>query len=353
MFYPTPVVLLGTVCCLAAGAPAAAQVQRDCAGDARDHLRCLQTDAMAKGKADWVHWGINANRYTGWIRHSNRLIPVYTFGISLEGVSGRRSVYRDSAKIETLYGRLPDDTLNPEAEYFDQTDLYRLQKRAIAAGKKYVVLFIFDGMDWQTTRAAAIYASGKVGYETGRGMGLAFQDYRGVETDFGYFVSSPHNDKTTVDEDAQTVLNPGGTIPGGYDFRRGGSTPWSVPKEPAYLLGELRERKQAVTDSAASATSMTCGIKTYNDAINVDPAGKQTVPIAHHLQAQGFAVGVVTSVPISHATPAAAYANNVSRDDYQDLTRHGRPAVDLASQRTVAGSRRAARRRLGTRGPPS
>jgi alkaline phosphatase len=165
-------------------------------------------------------------------------------------------------------------------------------------------------------------------------MGLALQDYRGVQTDFGYFVSSPHNDKTNFDVDAQTVLNPGGTIPGGYDFRRGGSAPWSPPEEPAYLLGELRERKQAVTDSAASATSMTCGIKTYNDAINVDPTGKPTVPIAHDLQAQGFAVGVVTSVPISHATPAAAYANNVTRDDYHDLTRDmiGLPSVSHRSE---------------------
>jgi alkaline phosphatase len=29
----------------------------------------------------------------------------------------------------------------------------------------------------------------------------------------------------------------------------------------------------------------------------------------------------VSSVPVSHATPACAYANNVSRDDYQDISR--------------------------------
>ena len=53
------------------------------------------------------------------------------------------------------------------------------------------------------------------------------------------------------------------------------------------------------------------------------------MPIARTLQDQGFAIGVVTSVPISHATPAAAYASNVHRDDYQDLTRDliGVPSV--------------------------
>jgi alkaline phosphatase len=44
---------------------------------------------------------------------------------------------------------------------------------------------------------------------------------------------------------------------------------------------------------------------------------------------RGFAVGAVTSVPICHATPASTYATNVSRDDYQDISRDllGLPSV--------------------------
>src|SRR5215469_11589196 len=89
------ILILSATCGLAIAAPAGAQVPRDCADDARDHVRCLQTDAMAKGKAAWAHWGVSRNRYAGWIRHSNRLVPVYTFGVSLEGFAGRQSVYRD------------------------------------------------------------------------------------------------------------------------------------------------------------------------------------------------------------------------------------------------------------------
>lgn len=289
---------------------------------------------MARGKATWGHWGLNPARYTGWTKHSNRLVPIYTFGLSLDQVAGRQSVYRSRARLEALYGRLPEGTLNPQAEYFDQTEVYRLQKQAIAAGKKYVVLLIFDGMDWRTTQAAAVYAGGQV-YESGRGSGLSFQDYRGVETDFGYFVSSPLNDKTKADVDAQTVINPGGTIPGGYDFRRGGSTPWEAPPDPTYLIGQSLEHKQAVTDSAASATAMCCGVKTFNDAIGVDGNGRHVVPIARELQEQGYSVGVVTSVPISHATPAAAYANNVWRDDYQDLTRDMLGLVSVSHREQV------------------
>lgn len=40
-------------------------------------------------------------------------------------------------------------------------------------------------------------------------------------------------------------------------------------------------------------------------------------------------MGVVTSVPVSHATPACSYANNVTRDDYQDTARDllGEPSI--------------------------
>ncbi len=300
---------------------------------AGDHLRELQTAAAQSQTADWGHWGLDASKYSSWTTHSNRLIPVYTFGISLDAVSGKNSVYRDAKAIERLYGRVPEGTLNDRAEYFDQTDVYRLQKMAAAAGKKHIVLIVFDGMDWQTTRAAAIYNSGTI-YHEGRGNGLGFLEYRGASTDFGFCVTAPHNDGTEADVNSQTIKNPGGKSPGGYDPRFGGQTPWDRAVDGQYLTGKSRQRPHPYTDSASAAASLTCGIKTYNDAINVDWEGKPVEPIGQHLQKRGYAIGVVTSVPISHATPACAYANNVHRDDYQDLTRDlvGLPSVAHKSQ---------------------
>ena len=268
-------------------------------------------------------------RYAAWSNHSNRLIPVYTFGMALDAVHGAASVYRDEGRLTRLYGRLPDHTLDPAAEYFDQTDVFRLQEMAAAAGKKRIVLVVFDGMDWHTTRTAAIVATGRDAYREGRGTGFSFQDYRGVTTDFGFCVTSPANDGTKCDVDAQAVRNPGGKTPGGYDATRGGGTPWDPRSDLRYLIGRDRDRPHAVTDSAASATSLCAGRKTYNDAINVDPDGAELVPIARRLQARGWAVGAVSSVPVSHATPACAYANNVSRDDYQDIARDlvGMPSI--------------------------
>lgn len=296
---------------------------------AADPIADLQQEAATTGRSDWAHWGPNPARYSSWTTHSNRLVPIYTFGGSLDAVAGKNSVYRREAALRVLFGSVPQGTLNPGADYFDQTDVYHLQKSAAEAGKKRIVLFVFDGMDWQTTRAAAIAKSGAVGYEAGRGAGLAFQDYDRVETDFGWFVTSPHNDGTNVDMDRQRVTNPGGETPGGYRSALGGSTPWDPNADAEYLIAKGKALTHAYTDSASSATSMTCGIKTYNNAINVDFAGREAIPLARTLQDQGFAVGVVSSVPISHATPACAYANNVHRNDFQDITRDmlGLPSV--------------------------
>ncbi|MFN0022073.1 MAG: alkaline phosphatase [Pirellulaceae bacterium] len=293
-----------------------------------DHLRDLQTAAITTKKADWGHWGPSPDKYSTWTKHSNRLIPLYSFGMDLSSCRGERSVYRDREKLQKLYGYLPEGTLNPKAEYFDQTDVYHLQKMAAEQGKKCIVLFVFDGMDWQTTWAAAIAKSGKVGYREGRGTGLHFQDYRGAPTDFGFYVTSPYDEGTTTDVNKQRVVTLG-SLRGGYDPESCGQTPWDAITDPNYPIGKGAKFKHAFTDSAASATSFCSGIKTYNDAINVDPLGRQVEPISWKLQKAGYAVGVVTTVPISHATPACAYANNVHRDDYQDLTRDmiGLPSI--------------------------
>jgi alkaline phosphatase len=306
-----------------------------------DHIRDLQTKAIEANEAEFGHWGYVPLNYKQWGSHSNRLIPVYTFGtligtssdsstagklgpVDLRNFSGANGPYRNEAQLKRIYGRVPSHTLNPTAEYFDQTNVYDLQMAAFASGKKYVFLMIFDGMDWQTTRAAAIYKTQKIAYSSGRGTGLHLQDYTaGGTTQFGFMCTSPHNAGTKTDPNTQTVLNPGGTMFGGYCVERGGPNPWTPGTDPLYPIGKSTDRlfQHAYTDSSSSATSMTAGIKTFNDGVNIDPTGVPVRTIAHWAQEQGYSVGAVTSVPVSHATPACTYAHNVERDDYQDLTR--------------------------------
>ena len=288
----------------------------------QDPIRSMQSSAMEQQSATWGHWGVDSAKYSTWVEHSNRLIPVYTFGITLDSLREEGSAYADPNRLEKLYGKVPDGTVNPTAMYFDQTDIYRLQVAAIEAGYSNIILMVFDGMDWQTTRAAALYKRGGDAYTSGRGTGLSFQDDRRVQTDFGLVCTSPWISTVKLDVNSQTVLSTGSAAGGGYDAVRGGDAPWNEQTRRNYLLGLDRERLHAVTDSAASATSMTSGIKTFNGAINVSVDGGQVVPIARRLQTEeDFKIGVVTSVPVSHATPAAAYANNVTRKDYQDLSR--------------------------------
>jgi alkaline phosphatase len=125
-------------------------------------------------------------------------IVITQFGIDLASVRGEHSVYRDAKRLQQLYGYLPPGTLNPQADYFDQTDIFRLQQSAADAGKRRIILFIFDGLDWPTMRAAAIYRAGEVRYSEGRGSGLHYQDYRGAATDFGCMVTSPYCDSGRV-----------------------------------------------------------------------------------------------------------------------------------------------------------
>lgn len=302
--------------------------------DAADFIRDLQTAAIAAGNSPVGYWGAEPEKYTAWGTHSNRLIPVYTFGtrgaekgIDLDGYTGPNSAYRSEAAIRQIYGKVPTNTLNPDAEYLDQTDLATLQRAAFAAGKKHVFLIIFDGMDWDSTRNAAIYNRRKVPYSEGRGTGLHFLDYTaGGTTQFGWMVTTPHNEGTKVDVDKQTVLNPGGKIPGGYNAAKAGPNPWTPGNDPFYAICKTsattkNDGEHAYPDSSATASAMTSAVKSYNGSVNVDVTGNRVSTVAHEVQEKGFSVGVVTSVPITHATPACAYAHNVSRDDFQDLTR--------------------------------
>ena len=294
-----------------------------------DPLRDLQSNAIQVQECDAIHWGDRIGSYSSWVNHSNRLIPVYTFGMSLDPIRAAGSSYADPARLTKLYGRVPDNTYNPVATYYDQTDVYQLQRMAFDSGKTNIILIVFDGMDWQTSRAAATYLSPESAtmqsehpYPSGRGSGLSFLDDRRTQTDMMLVCTSPYTSSAKYDVNSQTVIEMNEYSRGGYDPTRAGMAPWQEKSRLNYLIGQDREMKHQVTDSAASATSLCSGVKTYNGSINVGVDGSELVPIAREYQRdQDMMVGVVTSVPVSHATPACAYANNVIRKDYQDISR--------------------------------
>ncbi|MCP4460285.1 MAG: alkaline phosphatase [Cytophagales bacterium] len=75
-----------------------------------------------------------------------------------------------------------------------------------------------------------------------------------------------------------------------------------------------------VTDSAAGATAMSTGVTTYNGAISVDPDSIALETIVDILSLRGWKTGVVSTSSIQHATPAAFYAHNKSRRNYEEIS---------------------------------
>lgn len=74
-----------------------------------------------------------------------------------------------------------------------------------------------------------------------------------------------------------------------------------------------------VTDSAAAATALSSGIKSYNGAIGVD-TDKQEVPtLLEKAKSRGLATGVAVTSQVNHATPAAFLSHNDSRKNYEAL----------------------------------
>ena len=94
-----------------------------------------------------------------------------------------------------------------------------------------------------------------------------------------------------------------------------------VGYDPELAWNDFNDVKKKWTDSAASATAMATGAKTYNGAIGVDSSKNELKNIVERLEQRGKATGVVTTVQFSHATPAAFVVHNEKRSHYSEIAR--------------------------------
>jgi len=83
-----------------------------------------------------------------------------------------------------------------------------------------------------------------------------------------------------------------------------------------YSLDKKSHKPDYVTDSAASATAWSTGVKTYNGALGVDVNGKDHVTILELAKAAGKATGNVSTAELQDATPAAQISHVTSRKCY-------------------------------------
>lgn len=74
-----------------------------------------------------------------------------------------------------------------------------------------------------------------------------------------------------------------------------------------------------ITDSAAAATAMSAGIRTYNGAIAMDRKQQPVETVLEVAKKKGKSTGLVATSQINHATPAAFAAHNITREDYEAI----------------------------------
>jgi alkaline phosphatase len=187
---------------------------------------------------------------------------------------------------------------------------------ATAAGLavRHVMLFIADGASWGTWQMASYYEHGALGR----------QPYDRFSVKLG-MTTEPLNTASRPTHDA-TALH-------GYDSALAWDTTpvtGALGQRPRLFAGYDYLRRD-VTDSAAAATAMASGVKTYNNAINHDNLGRPLSYVTQRAKARGKATGVLSSVPFCHATPACFAAQQASRNDYGAISEQmlRNPAVDL------------------------
>ncbi len=76
-----------------------------------------------------------------------------------------------------------------------------------------------------------------------------------------------------------------------------------------------------ITDSSASGTAISTGVKTTNGYLGVDPDENPVRSMSYDLKEDGYNIGIISSVPINHATPGAFYGHNKDRGDYYNITK--------------------------------
>ncbi|MDP2306705.1 MAG: alkaline phosphatase [Pseudomonadota bacterium] len=89
----------------------------------------------------------------------------------------------------------------------------------------------------------------------------------------------------------------------------------TLPNQGRLLTASLT----GVTDSAAGATALSSGVKTWNYVVGMDRELAPVTTILEEARSRGLAVGVVTTDTLTGATPSSFYAHTDSRGNTTDI----------------------------------
>ena len=181
--------------------------------------------------------------------------------------------------------------------------------QAASAARKNVILMIADGSGASAIAANGMY-TGKLGKQIfdGRDWIKTWSSTYPLRTG-----DTPMPGAAGLAQDPNTLYDPA---------KNWDTTPVTTRARGYYdhFAGYTWTKKTA-PDSADTMSAIVTGKKTYDGAINVDGNGARLMTYAELASRAGKAVGVVTTVQISDATPAAgAGAHNLSRSNRLAIT---------------------------------
>lgn len=121
-------------------------------------------------------------------------------------------------------------------------------------------------------------------------------------------------------------------------------TPLIFTTFPVVSMATTHSASSDVTDSAAAGTALSTGSKTSNRMIGMDADTTAVTSVAKVLQDNGYGIGLITTVAIDDATPAAFYAHVPDRSQYYDI---GRQLAESGYQFAAGASLRGVRDKSG------
>lgn len=104
------------------------------------------------------------------------------------------------------------------------------------------------------------------------------------------------------------------------DGELGGIGRLSFTKFPYIGMASTYSANHSITCSSASGTALATGCKTNNGVLGKDANGEILKSYTYDLKEKGYQIGIMSNVPVNHATPASFYAHANSRGDYYEIS---------------------------------
>ena len=93
----------------------------------------------------------------------------------------------------------------------------------------------------------------------------------------------------------------------------------NISKLPLLSMCSTVCKNRRITDSGAAGSAIACGQKFNAGEISFSESGTKPKSIAKFAKEKGLKVGIISTAPMNHATPASFYANQQSRKSYYQI----------------------------------